>query len=130
MPHALFAPFQLGDLSLTNRMVMAPMTRNCADVAGVPSASMATHYGQRATAGLIIAESTPVSAAAVGYPLARASIPRHKWWGGVPWSRRYIRLVAASFCSCSIVAGSRIRACCRMQRYPWRPPRCGPLGRR
>lgn len=69
MSNILFKPFQLGDLMLTNRMVMAPMTRNRADESGVPTASMAIHYGQRATAGLIIAESTPVSATGVGYPL-------------------------------------------------------------
>lgn len=69
MSSNLFEPFQLGELKLANRMVMAPMTRNRADETGVPATSMAIHYGQRATAGLIIAESTPVSAAGVGYPL-------------------------------------------------------------
>ena len=48
----LFDVFQLGDLPLANRMVMAPMTRNRADqdVASL----MATYYQQRASAGLII----------------------------------------------------------------------------
>lgn len=69
MPNTLFKPFQLGDLILANRIVMAPMTRNRADEFGVPTASMAIHYGQRATAGLIIAESAPVSGTGVGYPL-------------------------------------------------------------
>ena len=68
MPADLFQPFQLGELTLANRMVMAPMTRNRADRNGVVSAPMATHYQQRATAGLLITESTTVSAEAVGYP--------------------------------------------------------------
>lgn len=64
----LFQPFSLGDLTLANRMVMAPMTRNRADRSGVASPMMATYYEQRASAGLIITESTPVSPDGVGYP--------------------------------------------------------------
>ena len=69
MPANLFAPFQLGDLTLANRMVMAPMTRNRADKDGVATPMMETHYRQRASAGLIVTESVPVSDEAVGYPL-------------------------------------------------------------
>jgi N-ethylmaleimide reductase len=68
MPADLFASFSLGDLTLANRMVMAPMTRNRADQAGRVPPLMATYYRQRATAGLIITESTTVSPQAVGYP--------------------------------------------------------------
>jgi len=64
----LFAPTALGTLTLANRMVMAPMTRNRADQAGVATPLMATYYAQRAEAGLIISESVPVSAQGVGYP--------------------------------------------------------------
>ncbi|NLS20619.1 alkene reductase [Rhizobium sp. P40RR-XXII] len=64
----LFSAFQLNDLTLSSRMVMAPMTRNRADGSGNVTPMMVTHYQQRATAGLIISESTPVSAEAVGYP--------------------------------------------------------------
>jgi N-ethylmaleimide reductase len=64
----LFAQFQLGGLILTNRLVMAPMTRNRADESGVAPPMMATYYQQRASAGLIITESIPVSPEAVGYP--------------------------------------------------------------
>jgi N-ethylmaleimide reductase len=60
--------FQLGDLMLANRMVMAPMTRNRADANGVATLMMATHYRQRASAGLIISEASPVSPQAIGYP--------------------------------------------------------------
>lgn len=68
MPADLFDSFKLGDLTLENRMVMAPMTRNRADEDGVPTPAMATYYAQRAGAGFIIGESAPVSAQAVGYP--------------------------------------------------------------
>jgi N-ethylmaleimide reductase len=68
MPATLFQPFRLADLTLTNRMVMAPMTRNRAERNGAVPPMMATHYRQRATAGLLITESTTVSAEAVGYP--------------------------------------------------------------
>lgn len=64
----LFDSFQLGDLTLSNRMVMAPMTRNRADENGVATPMMATHYRQRAGAGLIITESSPISPRAIGYP--------------------------------------------------------------
>src|SRR5581483_1911679 len=64
----LFAPFQLNDLTLANRVVMAPMTRKRADEAGVATPMMEIYYQQRASAGLIITESAPVSAEAVGYP--------------------------------------------------------------
>ncbi|WP_226652641.1 alkene reductase, partial [Streptomyces hydrogenans] len=64
----LFAPINLGGLTLANRMVMAPMTRNRADTDGCVPPLMVEHYRQRATAGLIVAESTTVSPQAVGYP--------------------------------------------------------------
>ncbi len=64
----IFSTFQLDDLMLSSRMVMAPMTRNRADDKGNVTPMMVTHYQQRATAGLIISESVPVSAQAVGYP--------------------------------------------------------------
>ena len=49
-------------------MVMAPLTRNRAGEGGVPQALNVTYYEQRATAGLIITEATPISAMAHGYP--------------------------------------------------------------
>ncbi len=63
----LFEPLQLGELRLANRIVMAPMTRNRAEADGVPGALMAEHYGQRADAGLIVAEGTWPSAAGQAY---------------------------------------------------------------
>ena len=52
----LFDPLALGELTLTNRVVMAPMTRNRADSNGVPGTAMVDYYAQRASAGLIVAE--------------------------------------------------------------------------
>lgn len=55
---ALLAPLRLGALTLPNRVVMAPMTRNRAEADGVPSDIMVDYYAARAEAGLIIAEGT------------------------------------------------------------------------
>lgn len=64
----LFSPLVLADLNLASRIVMAPMTRNRANAEGVPTALMASYYGQRADAGLIVSESVPISRQGVGYP--------------------------------------------------------------
>ena len=64
----LFSPVKLGGIALKNRMVMAPLTRNRAGAGGVPQAMNVTYYVQRASAGLIISEATPISAMAHGYP--------------------------------------------------------------
>lgn len=64
----LFSPLQLGAISLKNRIVMAPLTRNRAGEGGVPQAMNVTYYAQRASAGLIITEATPISPMAHGYP--------------------------------------------------------------
>jgi N-ethylmaleimide reductase len=63
----LFEPYTLGSLSLTNRIVMGPLTRNRAGAGLVPGELAATYYAQRASAGLIITEATQVSAQAQGY---------------------------------------------------------------
>jgi N-ethylmaleimide reductase len=68
MANDLFSPTKLGGIQLSNRMVMAPLTRNRAGEGGVPQAMNVTYYEQRATAGLIITEATPISAMAHGYP--------------------------------------------------------------
>ena len=66
MSKHLFEPAQLGPLTLTNRVVMAPMTRARA-LGNEPNELMAEYYRQRATAGLIIAEGTSTSANGLGY---------------------------------------------------------------
>lgn len=63
---SLFAPFSLGPLSLSNRVVMSPMTRSRA-VGNVPNALIAEYYAQRADAGLIITEGTSPSPDGLGY---------------------------------------------------------------
>lgn len=66
--NALLTPYQLGDLSLRNRIVMAPLTRTRAENAGhVPNELMVEYYAQRASAGLIITEGTWVSEEAQGW---------------------------------------------------------------
>ena len=66
---ALLKPIKLGDLTLKNRVIMAPMTRSRADnPAKVPTADLqGLYYKQRASAGLIITEGSQVSEKAVGY---------------------------------------------------------------
>lgn len=64
----LFSSYQLGNIELKNRIVMAPLTRNRAGKGLVPSEFAADYYAQRASAGLIITEATQVSPQAQGYP--------------------------------------------------------------
>ncbi|MFD4634540.1 alkene reductase [Streptomyces sp. NPDC058284] len=61
------SPARLGPLTLPNRLVMAPMTRNRASADGVPQPVMATYYAQRATAGLIVAEAATPNAVGQTY---------------------------------------------------------------
>ena len=63
----LFDTFNLRTLPLANRAVMSPLTRSRAVDNNTPNALMATYYGQRATAGLIITEGTAPSANGLGY---------------------------------------------------------------
>lgn len=63
----LFQPFKLGNITLANRMAMAPLTRNRAEAGNVPGPMTIEYYAQRASVGLIIAEATQVSAQAQGY---------------------------------------------------------------
>ncbi|MDB5891514.1 MAG: NADH:flavin oxidoreductase/NADH oxidase [Polaromonas sp.] len=62
----LFDPVTAGDLQLSNRIVMAPLTRNRSPDA-VPPAMAATYYAQRASAGLLITEATAISHQGQGY---------------------------------------------------------------
>jgi N-ethylmaleimide reductase len=66
-PNGLFAPYRLGDLDLSNRLVMSPMTRSRAVDGDVPNPLAPTYYAQRASAGLIVTEATQVSPQGVGY---------------------------------------------------------------
>ncbi len=62
----LFDPIKVGDLALSNRIVMAPLTRNRAPDA-IPTPLMAEYYRQRASAGLLITEATAISQQGQGY---------------------------------------------------------------
>ena len=63
----LFSPVQIGAITMANRIVMAPVTRSRYEEDGVPGELHATYYAQRATAGLIVAEATNISAQGRGY---------------------------------------------------------------
>jgi len=63
----LFDPLQIGDLTLPNRIIMAPLTRQRAGDVRVPNALMAAYYAERASAGLILSEATSVTPQGVGY---------------------------------------------------------------
>ncbi|MBI1218814.1 MAG: N-ethylmaleimide reductase [Rhodobacteraceae bacterium] len=64
----LFTPAQFGAISLANRVVMAPLTRNRARPADdVPSDLAAEYYAQRASAGLLITEASQIMPEGKGY---------------------------------------------------------------
>lgn len=63
----LFSPVRIGAITMANRIVMAPVTRSRYEEDGVPGELHATYYAQRATAGLIVAEATNISAQGRGY---------------------------------------------------------------
>jgi N-ethylmaleimide reductase len=67
MPSKLFEPYQLGPITLSNRVVMAPLTRNRALKGLVPGPLAVEYYGQRASAGLLISEASQVSQQGQGY---------------------------------------------------------------
>jgi len=69
MTESLFSPFELGPYRLSNRIVMAPMTRSRAEQPGnIPSRLNAIYYAQRASAGLIVTEGAQISPQGQGYP--------------------------------------------------------------
>ncbi|MET0968017.1 MAG: alkene reductase [Tardiphaga sp.] len=63
----LFEPYKLGAATLSNRTVMAPLTRNRADLGFVPSPLAVEYYSQRASAGLLITEASQISQQGQGY---------------------------------------------------------------
>ena len=65
----LLESIKVGNKTLKNSMVMAPMTRSRANINGVVSDSTALYYTQRASAGLIISEAINISKQASGSPL-------------------------------------------------------------
>lgn len=63
----LLQPYKLGNFTLKNRLIMAPLTRRRAGNGGVPVEMNAIYYAQRSSSGLIIAEATQISPQGVGY---------------------------------------------------------------
>lgn len=64
----LFQTIKIGNISLNNRILMAPMTRSrTAQNSDAPTELNALYYGQRASAGLIITEATQISLQGQGY---------------------------------------------------------------
>lgn len=63
----LLSPVQIGDLTLKNRIVMAPMTRSRSGEDRIPNALMAEYYAQRSSAGLILSEATSISQQGLGW---------------------------------------------------------------
>src|ERR1700729_816884 len=66
-PTKLLEPYKLGPITLPNRLVMAPLTRNRAVAGLVPNPLAIEYYGQRASAGLLITEASQVSQQGMGY---------------------------------------------------------------
>ena len=94
----LFQPVTLGgDLTLPNRIVMAPLTRSRAGKGDVPGPMNAEYYAQRASAGLIVSEATQISQQGKGHAkggrifaqlwhVGRISHPSLQPGGGLPVS--------------------------------------------
>lgn len=67
MTQILFQPLQLGDIKISNRIVMAPLTRQRSGPERIPNDLMREYYEQRAGAGLILTEATCIDPLGVGY---------------------------------------------------------------
>ena len=66
---SLWRPIDVGDIGMTSRLAMAPMTRDRSGADGVPSPMNVAYYAQRASMGLIITEGTQPSEDGQGYLL-------------------------------------------------------------
>jgi N-ethylmaleimide reductase len=66
-PSKLFEPYQLGPITLPNRLVMAPLTRNRAVAGLAPNPLAIEYYAQRASAGLLVTEASQISQQGQGY---------------------------------------------------------------
>jgi len=107
----LFDTFSARTLHLANHMVMSPMTRSRAMPQHTPDELMATYYGQRATAGLIVTEGTSPSPNGLGYlieqflnPLVNLRTDAH---GGSMEARNRLALEIAS-ATASAIGNDRV----------------------
>lgn len=64
----LLESLKLGNNTLKNKMVMAPMTRSRSDQNGIVSDLTVLYYSQRSSAGLIVSEGVNISEQAIGSP--------------------------------------------------------------
>lgn len=64
---ALFAPLRVGNVTIANRMAMAPMTRQRSLLDGTPTDLNVDYYRQRASAGLIVSEGIYPGPMGCGY---------------------------------------------------------------
>ncbi len=128
----LFTPVTIGDLTLPNRIAMAPLTRNRAiDPNTVPSPLAPLYYRQRDGAGLLITEATQISQQGQGYvwtpgcfteEQVEAWQARHR--------RRCMRTAAIYSCSFGTSGAYRMSRCNRTAARPSRPRRSPPRPRR
>lgn len=65
--NALFTPMRIGDITVRNRLAMAPMTRQRTGLDGVPNDLNVEYYRQRASAGLLVSEGLYPSEMGKGY---------------------------------------------------------------
>ena len=70
MSSKLFQPIKVGNLDLTHRVVLAPLTRLRVNAQHVPNEITAEYYSQRASepGTLLITEATFIAGQAGGYP--------------------------------------------------------------
>jgi N-ethylmaleimide reductase len=125
----LFEPYVLGSLTLSNRIVMAPLTRNRAGAAFVPGDLVAEYYAQRASAGLIISEATQISQEGQGYQDTPGIYTQAQIDG---WRKvsDAVHAKGGHICSSGMSVGCRTSTCSRMGSPRWRLPLSGPQPRR
>ena len=126
----LFDPVRLGDLELSNRIVMAPLTRNRAVAGRVPSPLAVTYYAQRADAGLIVSEATQISPLGQGYLDTPGIYSREQIEG---WRRgdRAVHAARRPDRGAAVARGPHLArlAAARKARCRWRRQRSGPAAR-
>lgn len=96
----LFTPVTVGDVTLPNRVFMAPLTRlRSKELGDIPTPLMGEYYNQRAGAGLIITEATQVSFQAKAMPARPVYIRQSNWMRGKKSLRESINMAVISRCS-------------------------------
>lgn len=118
----LFSPFQLGDLRLPNRIVMAPLTRSRATKETLaPNDLNAEYYRQRASAGLIISEATQITQEGQGYIWTPGIYSEAQIEGWKKVTDAVLPKVASSSFSSGTSAASRMSRCSRAGGAPVAP---------